>query len=91
MHDICDICDDVALLYNTSFLRWIPIFGVYLDHRCVRWLFLLHHWRVTCTIGEHRLVVMIFIELKAQEKRTAINASVTWRGAPSKDVWGINR
>lgn len=86
--------DDIALLYNTSFLRWISILGLHLQHHRARRFLLLHRWRVMRAIGEDRLVVVIFIELKAQEKRTAISAGVTWRGAPPslpKDVRGINR
>jgi len=74
------ICDDVAL-YNTSILRWISVLGVHLDHHCTRLFLFIHHWCVIRTVSEHRLMIAIFIILKAQEKRTAISAGVTWCGA----------
>jgi len=68
------------LRYSTSFVGWVSVFGVHLNHHRAGRFLLLHYRRVIRAIGEHRLVVMIFIELKAQEKRTAISAGVSRRG-----------
>lgn len=86
-------------VYNTSFLRRIFILGMHLDHHRAGRFLLLHYGRVIRAIGEHRLVVVILIELKAQEKRTAISADVGGGEdegedealLPERYVRGINR